>query len=260
LEKVLTNSQWKTLQNSITPPSLACSSTMAVYSLFLQIVSDYSGLLHIRLNGLPVGPPKGTIIDLGNQHQPAQFGWGDIVPFFSSPPLGKFTVGQDPSADMSSYFNGKVAEIVAYNKFLDPLLVDLLNLRKIEAIEWQLASKWGFPSSMAPARPDVPKLIAISTQAQMIGAAKIQFEFTPQGAGYSSSTFSQTLNYVDDQYPTASPVSLPLEISQSGTLVTSLNYGHGYQFWIESALTDGCGMVLSPPANAGDSVDILIPQ
>jgi len=236
------------------------------FSYFFQLFDPASttATLHIRLNGIPVGPPTGTIIDLESQPQPPQYSWSNIIPLLSTSPTAKIHFGQDPKIQNSpfpiNYFDGSIAEVAIYNYFLDPLTFDLMNLRKIEAIEWQLAYKWDFTENIAPAMPDTPQIVAISTAGQVIGPARVQLEFSPQGAGYNESIFVQSLFYVDSKTPTNIPSQISLTANQVGVVVPSLTFGESYQFWIESTLLNGCAMVNNVLPNSGNVLDVIVGQ
>jgi len=153
---VTTHPEWTTVQSSIfsvTP----CVTPGFVVTVAIQAFSATAGVLHVRINGNNLFTDGISILinDL------TKVTWPVLVPVFGTETRQIVTIGQASvgSFDTSKSFDGDIAELLVYSRYIDPLIDDHGNLRLIEAIEWHLATKWISGSVMMPSKPTVPIIV-----------------------------------------------------------------------------------------------------
>jgi len=169
---LLSNSEWHSLFISVNPGTLAFN--ISLDNNEATGLLDQANAMAIVANMATCTLPSPLI-----WQWKVQLGVGPMMPGLSPIPalaqLGQVTASPDPirspkltcvfgtvtvplgyaglfsaQFDKTRSYNGDIAEVILYNTFMDPMIVNQFHLRRIEAIEWHLASRWGFSQMMAP--------------------------------------------------------------------------------------------------------------
>eukprot|EP00299_Pterocystis_sp_00344_P010889 c4983_g1_i1.p1 GENE.c4983_g1_i1~~c4983_g1_i1.p1 ORF type:complete len:625 (+),score=154.08 c4983_g1_i1:38-1912(+) len=207
--------KWDEMMTTLKATSL-CDNQKIILTICIKGDTAKTGRIHLRVNGEPFDEGEGFRVALTDTTT-----WDNVVPLFKSGatrlPIPVGHAGPLTNFDRTKGYSGLLGELILYNNFLDPLSVDQANLRRIETIEWHLATKWGFADALVPAKPQKP---VISTQSK----GGIKLYLPEQGTGYSLGKFSQTLR---------SNMGDALEINPDTSIDTTLAQGH--QFWVEAS-------------------------